>query len=104
MKWLCILTLLTVGCGGFPAGLAKTHEGLKAMSKEIEPKLAAACMVRAVRCAQAGVTKAEDCEPLMVCRRWKTRYVTAAKLTHRGLSACNAVYLDLQKAGVIHAD
>lgn len=102
MRWLSLLTVLSVaGCGGFPAGLAKSHEGLKAMSAEIEPRIAAACMARAVSCSQAGITTPSACEPLMVCRDWKSRYALAAKTVHRGLAACNSVYADLVKAKVI---
>lgn len=89
------------GCGGFPGALAKTHEGVKEMSQEVEPRLAAECLERAKKCKADGVTRTDACAPLTECRGWKSNYALGVKQTHRGLANCNAVYFDLKKAKVI---
>lgn len=95
---LCVVAFAALASGcGFPAALAKTHEGLKGMSSEVEPPLAAECLTRAKACPPRPAA----CEPLDECRRWKANYVSGTQLAHRGLARCNRTYHDLKKAGVI---
>lgn len=101
MRWLAILTLLCAACGGFPRNLARTHELVKEMSAEVEPRIKGLCVAKAVACEQNGVTRAADCGPLVACRAWAARYAEGARLTHRGLAHLNGVWVDLKKAGVV---
>jgi hypothetical protein len=97
---LAIMLLpLAQGCG-FRAGLARAHKGLKIMSAEVEPRLAAECMRRATDCRDRGIRVPADCEELEECRRWKTAYALGVGQVHRGLELCNAVYAKMQKEGV----
>jgi len=94
-----MLAPLGQGCG-FPAGLARAHKGLRVMSAEVEPALAAECMRRAKQCHRDGIKSPADCEELEECRRWKTAYALGVGQVHRGLELCNAVHAKMQKEGV----
>ncbi len=100
MKRLSIfaaLLWLVAGCG-FQASLAKTHAGIKAMSAEVEPPLAAHCLAKARACFHA---KDRECSPLVECRKLKAGYVTATKAAHRALKEMAGVHSELVKTGVI---
>jgi hypothetical protein len=92
---LCLLTLS--GCG-FQAALSKTHAGIKAMSAEVEPPLAADCLAKARACFHA---KDKTCEPLVACRKRKAVYVRISKSLHQLLKEAAAFHRDLVKDGVI---
>jgi len=95
---LSALVAAALGGCGFPAGLAKCHEGLKVMSKHVEPPLAGLCLDRARKCHKDGD---RECKALAECRAWKADYVSATKATHTSLAAMNRLYLRLKKQGVI---
>jgi hypothetical protein len=92
---LCLLTLS--GCG-FQAALSKTHAGIKAMSAEVEPPLAAHCIKKARACHAAGDA---TCEPLVKCRKLKAGYVVSTKAVHRALKEMAGVHRELVNEGVI---
>jgi hypothetical protein len=92
---LCLLTLS--GCG-FQAAMAKTHAGIKAMSAEVEPPLAAHCLAKARACHAA---KDAECEPLVACRKLKAGYVVSTKTLHRALKEMAGVHRQLVKEGVV---
>lgn len=94
------LSLLAPGCG-FQTALSRAHEGLKTMSTELEPRLAAECIRRANACKDRGVQTSAECPELVACRAWKQRYALGVQLSQRGLATCSAVFSDLKKAGVI---
>lgn len=94
-----MMAAANAGCG-FQAALAKTHQGVKGMSKVIEPPLAAECLKRAKACADAGKA-ADACPPLTECRGWKASYVLGAQGIHTGAARLNRLYDDLKKFGVI---
>ena len=97
-----VLTLSSVSTGcGFRAGLAKAHQGVKVMSREVEPRLADECLRRARVCRAQHVERPEQCAPLMACRKLKRRYLQATITVHRGLQGCRAAYEDMLRAGVI---
>lgn len=99
---VAILLVLSSGCaGGLPAAVQKTHEGLKAMSAEVEPRLAAECLRRAQVCRDSGIRRAEDCPALLACRLWKTRYAEGLTQVHQGLGRCRDIHETLTRAGVI---
>lgn len=94
---LAALLLLYPGCG-FQAALAKTHAGVKAMSQEVEPPLAAECVKRARACHRAKDTA---CQPLAECRKTKAVYVSATKAIHSALAEMAAIHRLLVRQGVI---
>lgn len=98
--FVVVMILSSLGCS-FQVALSKTHEGIKAMSAEVEPRLADECLRRARVCKIRGIDQAERCEELVVCRAWKQRYASGVKQTHRGLAECNSVYLAIKAAGII---
>jgi len=88
------------GCG-FPAALSRTHEGLKAMSREVEPHLAAECLRRAKACKAAGAKSVDDCPELQQCRYWKSIYAHSVQQIHKGLATCSMVHDEAKRAGVL---
>ncbi len=92
-----IALLLLAGCG-FQASLAKAHEGVKAMSLEVEPPLAAHCLKKARACHRAKDTA---CAPLAKCRKQKAAYVRITAALHRLLAEASSFHRGLQKDGVI---
>lgn len=95
-----LLAISSLGCS-FQLALGKAHEGIKAMSAEVEPRLASECLRRARTCKIRGIDQAAKCESLVECRAWKQQYSGGVKQAQRGLAACNSVYLSLKAAGLV---
>lgn len=97
---IVFLVVALYSCG-FPAALHRTHEGVKAMSQQVEPRLAAECLRRAKKCKARGVESGAQCPELVTCRKWKARYALGVSQVHKGLLHCQGVHDDLRAAGVI---
>ena len=102
--WCVGLALVVVaflgGCN-FPAMLHKAHEGIKGMSQQFEPRVAADCVERAKVCKSNGVDDPEKCPAVVECKGWIRQYAFGVKQAHKGLAACNRVYAKAKKKGVL---